>query len=113
MVHELKPDLRVRVVTGVFFCATKFEAFAGRGRGDYQSSHDLEDLIAVVDGRAELVKEILAGPEDVRAYIASEITKLLATQAFADALPGYLLPDQASQARVSILLERLKKIAAI
>jgi len=38
VVHELKLDLRVRVVTGVFFCATKFEAFAGRGKGDYQSS---------------------------------------------------------------------------
>src|SRR5215469_979028 len=114
VVHELgPPDLHVRVVTGIYFCATKLEAFAGRGKGDYQSSHDLEDLIAVVDGRAELVKEIHAAPEDVRAYIASEITKLLATQAFADALPGYLLPDQASQARVSILLERLKKIAAI
>jgi len=66
VVHELKPDLRVRVVTGVFFCATKFEAFAGRGKGDYQSSHDLEDLIAMVDGHAETVKEIHAGPEDVR-----------------------------------------------
>jgi hypothetical protein len=109
--HELGPDLRVRIVTGVYFCATKLEAFAGRGKGDYQSSHDLEDLIAVVDGRAELVKEIHAGSGDVRIYIASEIAKLLATPTFLDALPGYLLPDQASQARVSILLERLKQIA--
>jgi len=112
LVHELEPDLQVRVVTGLFFCVTKFEAFAGRGKGDYQSSHDLEDLIAVVDGRAELVKEIHAGPKDVRTYISSEIAKLLATSAFLDALPGYLLPDQAGQARISILLDRLKQIAA-
>jgi hypothetical protein len=46
------------------------------------SSHDLEDLIAVVDGRAELVEEIQAGPEDVRTYIASEIKKLIAISAF-------------------------------
>jgi len=112
VVHEVEPDLRVRVVTGVYFCATKLEAFTGRGKGDYQSSHDLEDLMAVVDGRAELVNEIHAGLEGVRAYIATEIGKLLATKAFLDALPGYLLPDTASQTRVSILLERLKKIAA-
>ena len=43
VVHELGPDLRVRVVTGVYFCATKLDAFAGRGKGDYQLSHDLED----------------------------------------------------------------------
>ena len=59
--HELEPDLRVRVVTAVYFCATKLEAFAGRGKNDYQSSHDLEDLMAVVDGRAELVEEIRDG----------------------------------------------------
>ncbi len=65
--------------------------------------------MAVLDGRAELVEEIRAGAENVRGYIAAEIRKLLATREFLDALPGYLLPDQASQARVSILLERLKK----
>jgi len=70
IVHELEPHLLVRVVTGVYFCATKLEAFAGRGKHDYQSSHDLEDLIAVVDGRVELVREIHAGSNDVRTYIA-------------------------------------------
>lgn len=111
--HELEPDLRVRVVTAVYFCATKLEAFAGRGKNDYQSSHDLEDLMAVVDGRAELVEEIRDGVGNVRAYIAAEIRKLLAVREFLDALPGYVLPDPANQARVSILLERLKKIAAL
>jgi hypothetical protein len=113
VVHELEPDLRVRVVTAVYFCATKLEAFAGRGKHDYQSSHDLEDLMAVMDGRPELAEEIRSGPEDVRAYIGAEFRKLLATPEFLDALPGYLLPDQASQARVSILLERLRKIEAL
>ena len=111
--HELEPDLRVRVVTAVYFCATKLEAFAGRGKNEYQSSHDLEDLMAVVDGRAELVEEIRDGVWNVRAYIAAEIRKLLAVREFLDALSGYVLPDPASQARVSILLERLKKIAAL
>jgi len=66
-----------------------------------------------VDGRAELVNEIHAGPEEVGAFISTEIRRLLATPAFLDALPGYLLPDQTSQTRVSILLDRLKKIAAM
>jgi hypothetical protein len=113
VVHELESDLRVRVVTAVYFCATKLEAFAGRGKHDYQSSHDLEDLMAVVDGRPELAEEIRSGPEDVRAYIGAEFRKMLATPEFLDALPGYLLPDQASQARVSILLERMRKIEAL
>ena len=39
---EIEPGLRVRVVTAPYFCATKLEAFRGRGKGDYLASHDLE-----------------------------------------------------------------------
>lgn len=111
--RELEPGLRIRVVSAVYFCATKLEAFDGRGKGDYLSSHDLEDLVAVIDGRAEIVEEIRPAQEDVRTYIASEINKLLSTQAFVDALPGYLLPDSASQARITLLVSRLRQIAAL
>jgi hypothetical protein len=111
--RELEPELRVRMVTAVYFCATKLDAFAGRGGDDYFSSHDLEDLIAVVDGRAELADEIRSASDDVRTYISIEIGRLLATRVFKDALPGYLLPDAASQARLENLIERLRTMAAL
>lgn len=38
--------------------ATKIEAFKGRGRGDFFASHDLEDLIFVMDGRSTIVEEV-------------------------------------------------------
>ena len=41
----------IRLVTAPFFLGTKIEAFRGRGEGDYWASHDLEDFVAVVDGR--------------------------------------------------------------
>ncbi len=91
----------------------ELEAFGGRGKNDYLSSHDLEDLVCVVDGRAQLVEEIQARPEDVHTYIASEIKKSLAVGSFVDALPGYLLPDAASQARIPTVLERLKQITGV
>jgi len=112
VVHELEPDLRVRVVTAVYFCATKLEAFTGRGKGDYQSSHDLEDLVAVVDGRAELVNELHTWTGGCPCIHCHGDQELLATKAFLDALPGYLLTDTGSQSRISILLDRLKKVAA-
>jgi len=66
---EIERGVRIRVVTAPYFCATKLEAFRGRGEGDYLASHDLEDLITVVDGRAELLDEVRLGSEDVRSYI--------------------------------------------
>lgn len=111
--RELEPGVAIRVVSPPYFCATKLVAFRGRGRGDYTASHDLEDFIVVVDGREELVGEIGAAKTDVRVSIASEVRTLLRTRAFLDALPGYLMPDAASQARHGLLLSRLRAIASL
>lgn len=111
--HQLDPGLSIRVITPEYFCATKIAAFHGRGGRDFAASHDLEDLLAVVDGRHELVAEIRRAPENVRRHIATEVRGLLRTRAFVDALPGFLPPDSASQARIPLLADRLDEIAAI
>ena len=103
----------VRIVTPVYFVATKLEAFHGRGGRDVTASHDLEDILTVVDGRPELVSEIGAAEPEVRAFIAGEIRTLLRAPDFVDAVPGFLLPDAASQARRALLEGRLRAIAAL
>jgi predicted nucleotidyltransferase len=108
---ELQPGLRIRVVTAPYFLATKLEAFRGRGKGDYANSHDLEDLLTVIDGRESIVQEIADTPA-LRSYLAEQFRALLETPAFLDALPGYLLPDVSSQGRVPILRGRIHQMAA-
>jgi hypothetical protein len=49
--RELEPGLKILLVNPVYFCASKLEAFGDRGKNDYLGSQDLEDVIAVVDGR--------------------------------------------------------------
>jgi len=110
--RELETGLCIRVVNPAYFCATKLVAFASRGKGDYMASHDLEDLLSVIDGRRELVREIQSAPLDVRAYIASEVGTLLDTEAFVDALPGHLHPDAASQGRFGTILDRMRRIGS-
>jgi len=111
--RELEPGLRILMVSSVYFCASKLEAFGDRGKKDYAGSRDLEDLIAVVDGRAELVGEIQTARSDVRSYFTKEIAKLLGARGFVDALPGHLAPDSASQERLTTVMARLKEIAAL
>lgn len=110
--HRLSRDLEIRVVTAPYFLATKIDAFRGRGRGDFLASHDLEDLIFVIDGRAAIIEEAQRETPSLREYLHTEITRLLATPGFIDALPGYLLPDAASQARIGIVLRRLNSLAS-
>jgi hypothetical protein len=110
--RELEAGLRIRVVTPPYFIATKLEAFRGRGKGDYANSHDLEDLLTVIDGRDAIVGEI-AEAAAVRGHIAGEFRALLETPAFLDALPGYLLPDPGSQDRLPILRDRIIQISSL
>jgi hypothetical protein len=46
-------------------------------------------------------------------YVRREIAKLLASPGFIDALPGFLLPDAASQSRIGIVLARLHDLASL
>jgi hypothetical protein len=109
----LEEGLKIRLVAPVYFCASKLEAFARRGKNDFHASRDLEDVITVVDGRAELIGEIEAAASDVRSYLAKEIKKLISIREFNDALPGHLQPDAASQDRVGTIISRLEEIASL
>jgi hypothetical protein len=111
--RELENGLKIRLVAPVYFCASKLEAFAGCGKNDFAGSRDLEDLIAVVDGRAELLGEIRAAESDVRSYLAKEIKQLISSRAFNDGLPGHVPPDAASQERVGTIISRLEEIASL
>jgi hypothetical protein len=103
---------RIRAIAPVYFLATKIQAFHGRGEDDLIASHDLEDAIAVIDGRVEIIAEVMAGEPEVRSYLSVEFDRLLGQPAFLEALGGFLLPDVASQARLPLLLRRLRLLAA-
>jgi hypothetical protein len=106
----LPSGLLLRVITAPLFLATKIEAFQSRGEGDYFASRDLEDVVAVVDGRPSLADEVNGSSGEVRTYIAQAVKRLLGERRFIDALPGYLLPDPANQARFEHLIARLNEL---
>ncbi|PLX72294.1 MAG: hypothetical protein C0614_13960 [Desulfuromonas sp.] len=103
--------LSIRVVTAPFFLATKFEAFKSRGNGDFMGSHDIEDIVALIDGREELVEEVTQAPEDLQQYLAEVFQGLLANPRFMEALPGHLPGDVASQQRLPILEARMRAVS--
>ena len=103
----------IRLIAAPVFLATKLEAFDGRGNSDFLFSHDLEDILAVVDGRASLVEECRASPPELRAYLVKRFRTLMATPQFVDALAGHLLGDEASQERLPELKVKLGLIAQL
>ena len=103
----------LRLVSPAAFIAMKHVAFSDRGGGDYYASHDLEDLITVIDGREHIAAEIDRAPAGLRAYVRGAVRSLLATQTFDEALPGHLPADRASQQRLPSLRRKLQGIAAL
>ncbi len=99
----------IRVITAPYFLGTKMEAFLGRGQMDFLASHDLEDFVAVIDGRSTILKEIADSPSDVRDYLAEAARSLLSESRFLDAVPGFVLDD----GRVPLILERLNQLTRL
>jgi len=110
--HSIGPEEseRIRVVDGPHFLATKLQAFDGRGRGDVYH-HDIEDVMAVIDGRAELALELATAREDVRDFVKTRLRAFLTDDTFMDALPGHLPGDAGGQARLPLLVRRLSELS--
>ena len=103
----------IRMVTAPYFLATKLAAFDGRGRNDYAMSHDMEDVVAVLDGREEVITDIAQTDPVLRAHLAARFLELLRDNRFVDALSGHLPGDEGSQARMPLLMQRIQEIAEI
>lgn len=114
----LPSGMRVRLITAPVFVATKLEAFKDRGRNadglpDYLGSHDLEDIVTVVDRRPELLAECAAAPQDLRLYLAESFGRLLADADFNTSLAGHLPGDASSQGRLQKLRDVLRALSTL
>lgn len=102
-------DLRIRVVSAPLFLATKLEAHYGRSPGDYLGSHDMEDLLAVTDGRPSIVADCFAAPGTVKAYLREQFAALLGDDEFLNVVPGFVEQSQAEE-RASVLIGRMQAL---
>lgn len=87
VVVEGKP---VRILTYAYFLATKFAAFRGRGAKDARLSHDLEDIVTILDGQSQWVALALATDKDVKAYLKEQFQLILQDARLQEAILGNL-----------------------
>lgn len=111
--HALPSGTSIRLITAPVFIATKLEAFAGRGDGDFLASHDLEDITAIIDGRPALADEAAVASPEIRRHLSAQMKVLLQSSAFLNALPGHLPGDSVSQARLPLILERMQRLSGL
>tara|TARA_B100002049_G_scaffold235944_1_gene221465 strand:- start:1777 stop:2472 length:696 start_codon:yes stop_codon:yes gene_type:complete len=105
--YQLTDNFTIKLVAPEYFIATKLEAYLGRGKGDCLSSHDIEDLLNIFDGREEIVGEINNTPVDLKNYISEQLSALLDDQNFEYAIQSLTNGDSDREA---LIFERLEGV---
>jgi hypothetical protein len=100
-----------RVVPVSVLIASKLLAFTQRGIKDPWLSHDLEDVMTIVDGRVDFMSELEATDSGLRDDIAFMMRQVINLPDFLNYLPGFLPSDPGSQGRCGFLESRLRKMA--
>ena len=75
------------------------------------ASHDVEDIIAVIAGRPEIVDEVRSAREDVREYVSFQCRSLLERDDLEDILAGALSSSAQLYEVVDVVQNRLTTLA--
>ncbi len=104
--YTLPNGTPIKVFAAPWFLAAKLQAYLGRGKGDLLMSNDIEDIIALLDGREELIAETKHAPIELRRFVGEELSSLLRLTAFQDVIQSTAQdPD-----RETLIYERLDRL---
>lgn len=99
----------IRVITAPWFIATKTEAFISRGKENFFSSHDFEDMLYLVNSRPELIEEIYRAPRHMYNSISERWQSYLKHPDLKGAVQAHVDAYE-TVSRSAIVIERLEKM---
>ena len=109
----ISENLKVRAITAPYFLGEWLSVSPVAATWTISQVTTWRILSAVVDGRAACSMKLPQRLQTLRMFIGNAIRALVSELRFQDALPGYLLPDTASQSRIPLLLRRLEDLAKL
>lgn len=103
----------IRHASAPAFLALKWAAYHDRGEEDPFASHDLEDILALIAARPNLVDEVQDSTEEIVRFLTAGAERLLETTEIDDLLAAHLnnAPDPSLTFRC--VKESLVRIAAL
>lgn len=102
----------IPVIAAPYFVALKLEAFEDRGKKDFLTSTDFEDVICLFNGRPSIVDEIAAS-NVLREELAAKFHTYRQSQDMEDAVEGFAQTERQPERCKRVILERFRAIAAL
>lgn len=102
-------DQKIQILPLPYFLASKFSAFNDRGAIDPRTSHDLEDIVYVLDNRMDIVEKLAKVPDDVRSYLADQLQRILDDRVMQEAILGNLFYETREE-RYQRIIKCIKQI---
>ena len=84
--YELAENLTIRIFAPAWFLASKMVAFADRGKYDFRTSSDFEDIVYVLDNSPSIVDKIVSADDKVKLYLKSEFRKYLSNKSLSEGI---------------------------
>lgn len=101
-------EQEIQLLAAPCYLATKFEAFHDRG-SDYRTSHDIEDIIYIIDNRIEIVEEIAKAEVAISNFIKQQLNKIIQQGMLTELLMAHIHPIMLEE-RMPIVEEKITKI---
>jgi predicted nucleotidyltransferase len=101
-------DQEIRILSAPCFLATKFEAFNNRG-SDYRTSHDMEDIVYVLDNRINIVEEIGDDDNRIANFIKEQLQIIISKGLMHEVLLAHIHPLMLDE-RLPIVEDKITQI---
>jgi len=101
-------DQEIKILSAPCYLATKFEAFNNRG-SDYRTSHDIEDIVYVLDNRMKIVEEIAIDNIEIRKFIREQLQIIMQKGLMQEILMAHIHPLMLAE-RLPIVEDKIAQI---
>ena len=101
-------DQDINILSAPCYLATKFEAFNDRG-SDYRTSHDIEDIIYILDNRIGIAEEIASDDIRVAQFIKEQLLSIRNKGLMQEVILAHIHPLMLDE-RLPIVEEKINQI---
>ncbi len=102
-------EVTIRLMPLPYFLASKMDAFFNRGILDLYASHDLEDILYVINYCTNFVEQVLMADREVAVYLKDCTIRFLEDDKIRSVIPAHLEYYTADE-RFEIIIHKLEQL---